>query len=105
MERAESMSLEAPLFTSYNTPGQSENKVFGYERKWIENPLEKTINNYLKTPAEMDAEFSMEMNTARFMTWQYADHYKDKRTTVFTDGNSNAYSPDITPLGFMEENY
>ena len=53
----------------------------------------------------MDAEFLMEMSTARFMTWHYSDHYKDESIMVYTDGNTNTYNPDLTPSGFMEENY
>lgn len=105
MEQAGTISLEAPLLTSYHTPGIMETKVFGYERSNPEMSLEKTINNYLKTPAEMDAEFSMEMNTPKLMGWQQSETYDEYGRIFYKDENINAYSPDDTPSGFMEENY
>jgi hypothetical protein len=66
----------------------------------------KTINNYLKTPEEMDAEFCLEMNTKRMMNKEYTSMYNTYRRMIENeDGNTNTYSPDDTPSGFMEENY
>ena len=101
MKQAGTLSPEAPQLTPTRTSNSNENKVFGFEKRFASS----AFDNHLKTPVEMDAEFLMEMSTARFMTWHYSDHYKDKSIMVYTDGNTNTYNPDLTPSGFMEENY
>ncbi len=101
MNQAGTLSPEALQPAPATSPNSSGNKVFGYERRFASSGLD----NHLKSPVEMDAEFLMEMSTARFMTWHYSDHYKDKSVMVYTDGSTNTYNPDLTPSGFMEENY
>ena len=84
----------------------SEKKIFGFEKTHSNLSLEQTINNYLKTSAEMDAEFSLEMNTGKLMIKEHTDSFDTYgRLVEYKDGNSNTYSPDNTPSGFMEENY
>ena len=83
-----------------------EKKIFGFEKTRTDLSLEQTINNYLKTPAEMDAEFSLEMNTGKLMIREHTDSYDTYgRLVEYNEGNTNTYSPDNTPSGFMEENY
>lgn len=72
--------------------------------KWDISPV-KTINNYLKTPEEMDAEFCLEMNRNNKVNKEYAGIYGTYGTFVHEDGNTNTYGSDGTPSGFMEENY
>jgi hypothetical protein len=104
MEQAGTMNLDIPVVHSYlKSP---ENQSFRYEHHRQHISLEKTVNNYLKTSAEMDAEFSMEMNTAKLMTWKQVDTYERHHDSFYkAEQFNNTYSPDSTPLGFMEENY
>ena len=84
----------------------SEKKVFGFEKTNTNLSLEQTINNYLKTPAEMDAEFSLEMNTGKLVVQEHKDLFDTYgRLVEYKDDNSKTYSPDSDPSGFMEENY
>ncbi|MGZ8559735.1 MAG: hypothetical protein ACXWWC_15435 [Chitinophagaceae bacterium] len=64
--------------------------------------LETTINNYLKSPEEIDAEFTLEMNNSKTMFEEHDDHFDTYGRLI---NNSNAYNPDYTNSGFMEENY
>lgn len=83
-----------------------EKKIFGFEKTRTDLSLEQTINNYLKTSAEMDAEFSLEMNTGKLMIREHTDSYDTYgRVVEYKDGSNNTYSPDNTLSGFMEENY
>ena len=83
-----------------------EKKIFGFEKTNTNLPLEQTINNYLKTPAEMDAEFSLEMNTGKLMIQEHRDLSDTYgRLVEYKDDNNKTYSPDDTLSGFMEENY
>jgi hypothetical protein len=83
-----------------------EKKIFGFEKTSTNLSLEQTINNYLKTPAEMDAEFSLEMNTGKLMVQEHTD-FPDThgRLVEYKADTNNTYNPDNTPSGFMEENY
>ena len=87
-----------------NVAGVIENKTFRFEKTRTDSV--KTINNYLKTPEEMDAEFCLEMNMNKLMTKEYAGIFDTYgRVIKNKDGNTNTYSSDDTPSGFMEENY
>jgi hypothetical protein len=84
----------------------SEKKIFGFEKTRANLSLEQTINDYLKSPAEMDAEFSMAMNTGKLMMQEHTDIFDTYgRLVEFRDGKNNTYSSDGTHSGFMEENY
>jgi hypothetical protein len=63
-----------------------------------------SINNYLKTPEEIDAELSSEMNSPRETL---AEHkfLMEIYGRIFKNRSDNAYNPDNNPSGFMEENY
>src|SRR6185503_14644665 len=52
-----------------NRTGFIENKTFRFERTRTDTV--KMINNYLKSPEEMDAEFCLEMNTNKLMIKEY----------------------------------
>ena len=83
-----------------------EKKIFGFEKTSTNLSLEQTINNYLKTPAEMDAEFSLEMNTGKLMVQEhtgFSDTYG--KLVEYKADTNNTYNPDSTPSGYMEENY
>ncbi len=87
-----------------NVTDTIEKKIFRFEKNCTN--LAKNINNYLKTPEEMDAEFSLEMNMNKLMSKEYTDVYDTYgRMIQSKDGNTNTYSPDDTHSGFMEENY
>lgn len=86
-----------------NVTGAIEKQIFRFEKHRTD--LVKTINNYLKTPEEMDAEFSLEMNANKLMMKEYTGIFDTYDTIINTDGNTNTYGPDDTPSGFMEENY
>lgn len=87
-----------------NVTGVIEKQIFRLEKNRTD--LVKTINNYLKTPEEMDAEFFLEMNTNKLMIKEYAGIFDTyARIIKNKDGNTNTYGPDDTPSGFMEENY
>ena len=107
MNQSETLIAETTISFSEikkNTTGIVEGKMFRFERTRTDSV--KMINNYLKTPEEMDAEFCLEMNTNKLVMKEYtgvSDTYG--RILKNKDGNSNTYSPDDTHSGFMEENY
>ena len=87
-----------------NVTGAIEKQIFRFEKHRTD--LVKTINNYLKTPEEMDAEFFLEMSTNKLMMKEYTGIFDTyDRIVKNKDGNTNTYGPDDTPSGFMEENY
>lgn len=100
---SETVSLSLSSFTSHVTEAITR-KAFRFEsrRYW---PA-KTVNNYLKTPEEMDAEFRLEasMNTVRKSDCTPIHDLYGKMMEN-EDGNTNTYGPDVTHSGFMEENY
>jgi len=63
-----------------------------------------SINNYLKTSEEIDAEFTLEINNSKKIFTEHKDH-PDTFGRILNISNSNAYNPDFTHSGFMEENY
>ena len=75
-----------------------------YKMRVFDKNLGTTINNYLKTPEEIDAEFTLEMNTSKTMFVEHDDHF-DTYGRLINNSNANAYSSDYTHSGFMEENY
>ena len=63
-----------------------------------------SINNYLKTPEEIDTELRQELNNRRG-TMNEHKFLMDPYERIFKNRSDNAYSPDSNPSGFMEENY
>ncbi len=82
----------------------NEKKTFGFESPVYVLPAQ-FINNYLKTPAEMDAEFDLEMNTQTRMIKERNDHFDTYKKIALQNQATNAYRPDDIPSGYMEENY
>ena len=70
----------------------------------LEKPAVPSINNYLKTPEEIDAELCLEMNTRKAAFAEHKD-LSDSYGRIFKNRSDNAYGPDNNPSGFMEENY
>ncbi len=70
----------------------------------LEKCPEISINNYLKTPDEIDAELSLEMNDKTVAFAENID-LMDSYGRLFKNRSDNAYGPDNNPSGFMEENY
>jgi len=107
MNQSETLIAETAIsFSEFkkNTTTVVENKTFRFERTRTDTV--KMINNYLKSPEEMDAEFCLEMNTNKLMIKEYTGIFDTYGTiNKNKDGNINTYSPDDTHSGFMEENY
>lgn len=83
-----------------------EKTIFGVEKNHANLALVQPINNYLKTPEEMDAEFSLEMNINKSILKEHRDIFDTYgRVIKNKDKNIYAYSPDDTRSGYMEENY
>jgi hypothetical protein len=70
----------------------------------LEKATVKAINNYLKTPEEIDAELCLEMNSKKAAFAEHKD-IMESYGRIFKNRSDNAYSPDYNPSGFMEENY
>ncbi len=64
----------------------------------------QSINNYLKTPEEIDADFSQQVN---FHGMVVAIEKSSSTTKLieYKDGYINIHDPEIINQGFMEENY
>lgn len=94
-------SMESPLRFSINENlSISDGRVFNFGKN------EDAVNNYLKTPEEMEAEFCFVINTRR-ARYQERDSMMDLagNSNFKTDGYMNTSNLDETFSGFMEENY
>jgi len=70
----------------------------------VEKRVLNPINNYLKTPEEIEEEFSHHVNFHRIivateLSGSFAQLIEHK------DGYINIHDPEVTKQGFMEENY
>ena len=75
-------------------------------RNSSKNGMEQSVNNYLKTPEEMEAEFCFVINSRRATLSAMDDRYDSYgRIKKTTDGYMNIHTLDETLSGFMEENY
>ena len=70
----------------------------------FDKSLGTSINNYLKSPEEIDAEFTLEMNNSKTMFVEHDDHLETYGRLI-NNSSSNAYYPDYSHSGYMEENY
>lgn len=70
----------------------------------FDKSLGTSINNYLKSPEEIDAEFTLEMNNSKTMFVEHDDHFETYGRLI-DNSNSNVHNPDYTHSGYMEENY
>ena len=102
MNTTESLLMEMPF------SAEETDKILTNDRggKNITPKNERThsINNYLKTPEEIDTELRQEMYNRRGIMNEHK-FLMDTYERVFKNRSDNAYSPDNNPSGFMEENY
>lgn len=68
-----------------------------------DNDFEASINNYLKTNAEIDADFVLEINRDKTTVKESSDE-QDAYKSILKNGG-NTVSPTSLYHGFMEENY
>ena len=103
MNKAETMQAEMPFafadFKPFAVTTAEDKNVHQDEL-----PVPSSVNNYLKTPEEIDAELSLEMNTRKEAFAEHKD-LLDSYGRIFKNRSDNTYSPDNNPSGFMEENY
>ena len=103
MKQAGTIDSEAAFsFSTLRSVAVHQLKSFIYNKAKSAIYLQNTVNNFLKTPEEMDADFYLEMGVL-------ASHLKDQynkpdASRKFSDTN-NTYIPGSTGSGFMEENY
>jgi hypothetical protein len=98
MIQAGTLNLEMPFRSELIKRDSFEKKKIGFDRNRPDTAFENSINNYLKTPAEMDADFCLEMG----------EHHSQVKEWIMLKKDGyiiNAYGPDYTHSGFMEENY
>lgn len=105
MKQTGTLNMEALYSLSEFNTADIEREVFRFEKTGAAIQLEKTINDYLKTPEEMDAEFCMEITASKLMFKDRNDQLDTYKRILQREGNNNSYIPDDTRSGFMEENY
>ena len=90
---------------SITLTGDSLFKVEGRRNERM-SAMEQPVNNYLKTPEEMAAEFCFVINSRKASIYE-SDDSNDTygRLMKNTDGYMNIHSLDEKLSGFMEENY
>jgi len=102
MNYTETLQVEMPFSLAERTPFVVDNKTDKSIRD--ENKQGASVNNYLKTPEEIEAEFCRAMNSNRAIFAEHKDLF-DTYERFIKNRSDNAYSPDNNPSGFMEENY
>jgi hypothetical protein len=101
MKQAETLSMETAFsFSDLTTIAALQHKSFNYSTTKTDLYLQNTINNYLKTPEEMDADFFLEMNSLK-------SHLRDQNKELDTIRQflEKHTTYDTISSGFMEENY
>lgn len=84
------------------------NQLFRFDRKYIAAKMVEPVNNYFKTPEQMEHDFSLEMGTPFNLfkektaedIYLLAIHNSENK-----DGYLNTPDPVNINSGFMEENY
>ena len=102
MNNTETIQMEMPVsFAEISTFAvtSTQDKNIRLEKKPI-----APINNYLKTPEEIEAELCFEMNNKK-AAFAKRNDLMDSYGRIFKNRSDNAYSSDNNPSGFMEENY
>jgi hypothetical protein len=102
MNKAETLQVEMPFSIAEIKPfvaNTTQDKNIRFEKS-----PGISINNYLKTPEEIDAELCLEMNSRKETFAKHKD-LMDSYGRIIKNRSDNAYSPDNNPSGFMEENY
>jgi len=69
------------------------------KRNYSEKVAGNSINNHLKTPEEIEADFILEISVSD------AFDTMNKREVLFKNRNHNTENSDTLCSGFMEENY
>ena len=69
------------------------------KRNYSEKVAGNSINNHLKTPEEIEADFILEISVA------HSFDTMNKREVLFKNRNHNTENSDTLCSGFMEENY
>jgi 16S rRNA C967 or C1407 C5-methylase (RsmB/RsmF family) len=72
--------------------------------KAVEKQVLQSINNYLKTPEEIDADFSHQINF-QGMVVAVEKNSSYTKLVEYKDGYINIHDPESITQGFMEENY
>ena len=80
----------------------SEEKPFRFSRS-NDELMELPVNNYLKTPDEIELEFKYGINPRSLSLRK--DNLHDVASIMKTDGYLNIHNLDEALSGFMEENY
>lgn len=83
-------------------------QIFRFEKKNIEEKMREPVNNHFKTPEQMEADFSMEMNPVYSIQKEYSVEEIYLMTIDLTqrkDGYTNI--PDLVNVNAacLEENY
>jgi hypothetical protein len=102
MNNTETMQVEMPVSFADISPFADTRRQDKPCR--LENKTIAQINNYLKTPEEIEAELCLEMNSKKAALAAYND-LMDPYGIIFRNRSDNAYGPEQNPSGFMEENY
>lgn len=102
MNNTETLQVEMPFSIAENKPFDLTD--IGDKNIRLEKSPVTSINNYLKSPEEIDAELCLEMNNRKTAFAEHKD-LMDSYGRIFKNRSDNAYSPDNNPSGFMEENY
>jgi len=90
MNRTETLDIKTSFFISENGTGR---------RNLSEKVAANSINNQLKTPEEIEADFILETSAA------HSFDTMNKREVLFKNRNHNTENSDTLCSGFMEENY
>ena len=97
MNRTETLDIERPF--SFNE--EKKPIIPGVRKK--HSPHDKvaavSVNNHLKTPEEIEADFILETCAA------HSFDTTNKREVLFKNRNDNTENSDTLRSGFMEENY
>jgi len=106
MNQSDTLTAQTPFQFSAYTENTSmvERKIFAFEHNKSGSAV--ITDTHLKTPEEIEAELSFELNAKKSMFQEHNDMLDTYgRMIKNKDGNSNTYSPDGILSGFMEENY
>ena len=72
--------------------------------KAMDKQVLQPINNYLKTPEEIEADFSQQLNF-QGMVVAVEKNSSYTKLVEYKDGYINIHDPELINQGFMEENY
>ena len=89
------------IIDHFTVPEAKKPIIPGLRRKHapFDNVAGHPINNHLKTPEEIEADFILEISAAQSFDTA------NKREVLFKNRNDNTGNSDTLCSGFMEENY